>query len=229
MHNSIIYDVGYDCLKQADLMIYSQDNKHKKTNKVVFYDISDFTLLDKIENCSYEFLSFNVKINYPGIGSKNVDIDFSNSKETLYVVSNHINVLLISYLLKVQHNIITDPKLLSYEINIIDENVNFFTLNEKEELILFKDHYEKVPFDLNKIKERRSNNENNKNMTLTSFENTKNDNLGPRLTIDINKIIEYCDSIYAKDLMDNIVLQNENLNESSISDNESDNSYEKIE
>jgi hypothetical protein len=252
MHNSIIYDVGYNNLKNADLMIYNQNVKHKKTNKVIFYGISDFTIfIDKIENCSYEFLSLNINILYPGMESKNVDIVFSNNKETLYVVSNRINVLMISYLLKVQHNIITDPLLLAYEIQVIDQNASFFTITEKDELILYKDHYEIVPFDLNKIKERRNNKnkENNKNMTFTSFDNIENENSMPRLTIDINKIMEYCNSIY---VAQNIILKNENgsdiseANESEAngseangsesneseengSENGSDNSYEKLE
>jgi hypothetical protein len=243
IRNKIIYDDGYENSPQADFMIYNQNVKRKKTNQVVFYGSLDFALfIDKIENCSYEFLSLNVKVDYPGIESKNVDIIFSNNQETLYVVTNRINVLMISYLLKLQHNIETDPLLLSYEIHIIDHNVKFFTLNENEELILFKDHYEKVPFDLNKIKERRNNKNNNKNMNLTSFDNTKNENLMPKLTIDINKIMEYCDSLYATSVMNDFILQNENvneknLNESSESESESesetsvitDNSYEKIE
>jgi len=176
IRNSIIYDVGYKNLQYVDFMIYNHNVKRKKTNQVVFYSISDFSLfIDKIENCSYEFLSLNVEVDYPGIETKNVDIVFSNNKETLYVVTNRINVLLISYLLKVQHNIETDPLLLSYKINIIDQNVKFFTLNEKEELILFENHYEKVPFDLNKIKERRNNINNNK--TLNILQNESLDSL----------------------------------------------------
>ena len=219
IHNSIIYDVGYENLKYADFMIYNHNVKRKKSNQVVFYGILDFALfIDKIENCSYEFLSLNVKVDYPGMESKNVDILFSNNKETLYVVTNRINVLMISYLLKVQHNIETDPFLLSYEINIIDQNVKFFKLNEKEELILFKNHYEKVPFDLNKIKERRLN-----GLPHNAFTSLENENSGPNLSIDMKNTLEYCHSTYNREN------ENKSENESDNIVSESDNSYEKIE
>jgi len=212
VHNSIIYDVGYKNLQYSDFMIYNQSVKRKKTNQVVFYGILDFALfINKIENCSYEFLSLNVKIDYPGMESKNVDIVFSNNKETLYVVTNRINVLMISYLLKLQHNIETDPLLLSYEINIIDQNVKFFRLNEKEELILFENHYEKVPFDLNKIKERRLN-----GLSHNAFTSLENENSESKLSIDTKNILKCYDSDYNT--------QNEN-----IIDYESDNSYEHLE
>jgi hypothetical protein len=219
IHNSVIYDVGYKNLQYSDFMIYNQNVKRKKSNQVVFYGILDFALfIDKIENCSYEFLSLNVKIDYPGMESKNVDIVFSNNKETLYVVTNRINVLMISYLLKLQHNIETDPLLLSYEINIIDQNVKFFKLNEKEELILFKNHYEKVPFDLNKIKERRLN-----GLSHNAFTSLENENSASKLTIDIKNILKCYDSDYNT--------QNENIieYESDNSLSESDNSYEHLE
>jgi len=219
VHNSIIYDVGYKNLQYSDFMIYNQSVKRKKTNQVVFYGILDFALfINKIENCSYEFLSLNVKIDYPGMESKNVDIVFSNNKETLYVVTNRINVLMISYLLKLQHNIETDPLLLSYEINIIDQNVKFFRLNEKEELILFENHYEKVPFDLNKIKERRLN-----GLSHNAFTSLENENSESKLSIDTKNILKCYDSDYNT--------QNENIidYESDNSLNESDNSYEHLE
>ena len=205
MHNSIIYQIGYEKLQQVDFMIYNQDIKHKKTNKVIFYDVSDITLLlDKIENCDYHFLSLNIKITSPEMKNKHYDIDFLNNKETLYVVNNRINVFIISYLLKVQHNLITDPYLLSYEITVIDQNASFFTLTEKDELILFKNHYERVLFNVNKMKERKHQNVQN---VLSTLDKIKNYDLGPKINIDTQKIYHYCDAIYSSHIMNNLILQ----------------------
>ena len=234
MHNRIISSVSKEILKEADLIIYNQDVKHKKTNKVLFYHISELKFNpDKIENCSYQFLSLNIKINYPReMKSKNLDIIFSNSTDTLYIVNNRINVLLISYLLKVQHSLIVEPHLLSYEIQGIDQNASFFTINEKEELILFKNHYEKVPFDLNTLKERKN----------------EKDKLDNKLSLDIRQMIDYYNIVYASQIMNGVSFENENskkgislsieesenesesdLSNISVQSDESENSYEKIE
>jgi hypothetical protein len=86
-------------------------------------------------------MSLNVTIK----GTK-YPIKLSNDVENYYVVGNKINILLIAYLLKIQHKVKCDEITGIYELGIIDHNVNVKTFTEKDEIILSEDDYTVKPF-----------------------------------------------------------------------------------
>jgi len=145
--SNIFSSNNYENLNNIELFIYTENIKNDKANKFIYYDISELTTFYNIyEKCDYEFLSINIHI-------KNLNNDFfinfnlANNKETYYLVNNKINVIFISYLLKTKYNINVHPSKLQYNINFIDQNAEFLNLNEKAELVLFKDCYEIIPYE----------------------------------------------------------------------------------
>jgi hypothetical protein len=112
------YQIFYD----YDLIIYTEEFKNNKSNKVVFNGIPKYVLY--YEKCSFEFMSLLLNLkNHPELN--NFEIKLNNFDETYFVVNNRINCILISYLLKKQHNICIEPVWIEYDIQIIDQNVNF--------------------------------------------------------------------------------------------------------
>jgi len=86
-------------------------------------------------------MSLTVKFN----GAK-YQIKLSNENENYYIIGNKINLLLISYLLKKQHNIVCDEITGTYELDVIDHNVNMKTFTEKDEILFKENDYTVSPF-----------------------------------------------------------------------------------
>jgi hypothetical protein len=143
--------------KNNDLIIYSipsniQDSS-SQLNKIIIYDSQDF--FKGIKICDFKFISLSLDIkteinndvdNDIDNDKYNYEIKLSNKNENYFVVNNRINVVLLSYLLKVQHNIDINPLIFEYSVRIIDQNANIFTINEKEEIILYESNYEVITY-----------------------------------------------------------------------------------
>jgi hypothetical protein len=112
-----------------------------KLNKVLFFGLPKFPLNFDYKLCKFSFMSLTVKFN----GTK-YKIKLSNDYENYYVVGNKINLLLISYLLKEQHNVNCDEITGIYELDVIDNNVNMKTFNEKDEIEFSENDYTVSPF-----------------------------------------------------------------------------------
>lgn len=147
--NDVFKKYTYKELENIDFFIYSEYGRNKKYNKVIIYNILDFTRkLGSLDKCECEFLSFNIKIEKNNTLEKNnLYIELANHRENFYVSGNRINVLFISYLLKTQYNINIHPLILEYTIHIIDNNATILSLNEKQELIMFQTYYQIIPYD----------------------------------------------------------------------------------
>lgn len=136
-------DVTANHIALCDFILFtdyaSVTDAASKANKVLFYGIpSSLPLNFDYTICKFTFMSFNVTVE----GAK-YPIKLSNDSENYYVVGNKINALLVSYLLKKQHNINSVNK---YELDIIDHNVNIKNFTEKDELILKENTYIVKPF-----------------------------------------------------------------------------------
>jgi len=112
-----------------------------KVNKVLFFGLPKFPLNFDYKVCKFSFMAITVKFN-----DTKYQIKLSSETENYYIVGNKINLLLISYLLKKQHNVVCDEITGIYELNVIDHNVNMKTFNEKDEIVFSEHDYTVSPF-----------------------------------------------------------------------------------
>lgn len=128
-----------------DFIIFSDYEKVTETapkvNKVLYFGLPKFPLNFDYKLCKFSFMSLTVKFN----GSK-YQIKLSSETDNYYIVGNKINLLLISYLLKKQHNVNCDENTGVYELDVIDHNVNMKTFNEKDEIEFSENDYTVAPF-----------------------------------------------------------------------------------
>lgn len=113
----------------------------QKVNKVLFFGLPKFPLKFDYKLCKFSFMSLTVKFN-----DAKYQIKLSSEKDNYYIIGNKINILLISYLLKKQHNVACDEISGIYELDIIDHNVNMKKFNENDEITFGEDDYTVAPF-----------------------------------------------------------------------------------
>ena len=135
VHKMLIYDF----IQFSDYE--SVTEKSPKINRVLFFGLPKFPLNFDYKLCKFSFMSITVKIN-----NKKYPIKLSNEKENYYIVGNKINLLLIAYLLKSQHNVMCDEVNGMYEMDIIDQDVNMKTFTEKDEIKFDENEYSISPF-----------------------------------------------------------------------------------
>jgi hypothetical protein len=111
-----------------DFFIYSSKNSETNVvDKVVFYDVpKDFNY----SPCKYSFISSQIIVN-----DAIYQIKFLNEKCNYLIINNKINRLLIAHILKEQFGLHHDEITLKYKLDIIDNDVNVFSLDETQELI----------------------------------------------------------------------------------------------
>jgi len=110
-----------------------------KTNKIIFYKIYKTPLNYNYTICKFSFISLIMVVD-----DITYQIKLSNDVENYYIVGNKINVLILSYLLKIQHNII--KKIQSYTLTLIDNNINMITITEKDEILFNENDYIISPY-----------------------------------------------------------------------------------
>jgi hypothetical protein len=106
------------------------------SNKIVSKDVNRIL---NVEKCDYRFLIINVKIS-------NVDLiddekSFIVDLNQYYIVGNVIQKYLICFLIYRQYKVYIDPERVNYSIELMDNNMNYKTITEKEEIILNKESY----------------------------------------------------------------------------------------
>jgi hypothetical protein len=150
----------------------------------------------------------------------NYDIMIFNNNETYFVTNNRINVKLISYLLATRYNIYKNFELLEYNIQIIDNNVNILTVSEKDEIILYKEHYEILPYD---YKRKQENNLKiyKRNMIFENMEREKSEEKSEE-----KNFIQIYDVLDIDNVLDNNNENLEDFNSSESTYNTSDDDYE---
>lgn len=176
---NLLYFYDYSKLKDVDFFIYTKSvEKNEKENKFILYDISDLSnIIVPLKKCEYQFLSMNIKIKNPD--NENFDLHLDSKRETYYVINNRLNVIFFSYLLKSKYGISSNALTLRYDIQIIDQNANICNISECDELILFKDYYQIIPYDYEKSMMKKFKNYNNYllSLNLTSNNSVFNNNL----------------------------------------------------
>ena len=118
--------------------------------------------------CNYQFLSLNIQLKCPeGV---NFDLQLDSKRETYYVVNNRFNSLFFSYFLKNNYGITSNVFTLKYDILMIDNNAQFVILTEKDELILFKDYYQIIPYNYEESQLKKNSNYDRILLTLENLE-----------------------------------------------------------
>lgn len=90
--------------------------------------------------CSFKFQMINVIISE----HESYLIDLSNKKENYYLVSNVIDKFVICYLLYQQFFILKDVYTISYNLDLIDDKMDFINLNEDDIIVLDVNSYKIV-------------------------------------------------------------------------------------
>ena len=126
-----------------DLITYNKDyidffifTDFYTSNKIVSKDIN-FSL--NVEKCDYKFYIINVTIS-------NVELIDDEHKfliqlDDYYMVNNIINKYLICFLIYKQFKVYLDPENINYILELMDNNMEYKSITEKEEIILKKDEY----------------------------------------------------------------------------------------
>jgi len=142
MDNRIIYSTN-----KNELYVYNEDYMEffiyidKNT-----YPMNKLICKKKInynENyviCSFKFQMIHVKIT----DHESYLIDLSNKKENYYLVSNVIDKFVICYLLYQQYFISKNAHTISYNLELIDEKMDFIILNENDIIVLDVNNYKIV-------------------------------------------------------------------------------------
>ena len=90
--------------------------------------------------CSFKFQMIHVKIT----DYESYLIDLSNKKENYYLVSNVIDKFVICYLLYKQYCISKNGHTISYNLELIDDKMDFINLNENDIIVLDVNNYKIV-------------------------------------------------------------------------------------
>lgn len=116
-----------------DLFIYTD---YYTLNKIVSKNLN-FSI--DVEKCNYKFYLFNLKISNVELidDNKSFIIDMNN----YFMVNNIINKFLICFLLNRQYNVFLLAETVNYTLEILDNNMDFKSITEKQEIILNKDTY----------------------------------------------------------------------------------------
>lgn len=102
-------------------------------NKICYFPPTKYDLMYEVSNVS--FISFKVTVN-----SIEYTVKLSTPEYNFYIVNNVINAEFIKYYFNKYLNIhLLDD--IDYTIEIVDDSVNFVTLNKNNSLIFQKDTY----------------------------------------------------------------------------------------
>jgi hypothetical protein len=142
MDNKIIYSTNKNELyvyneDYMDFFIYIDKNTYPM-NKLICKKRKDYN--ENYLVCSFKFQMINVIFSE----HESYLIDLSNKKENYYVVSNVIDKSVICYLLFQQYFILKDVNTIMYNLDLIDDKMDFIKLNDNDIIVLDVNNYKIV-------------------------------------------------------------------------------------
>lgn len=142
MDNRIIYSTNKNELHvynedYMDFFIYVDKDTYPM-NKLICKKRIDYD--ENYYICSFKFQMIHVKIT----DYESYLIDLSNKKENYYLVSNVIDKFVICYLLYKQYCISKNGHTISYNLELIDDKMDFINLNENDIIVLDVNNYKIV-------------------------------------------------------------------------------------
>jgi hypothetical protein len=140
--NEIVYSTNKSELnlyneEYMDFYIYIDKDSYPM-NKLICRKIVDYD--ENYGVCSFKFQMINVRFSE----YESYVIDLNNKKENYYVVSNVIDKFVICYLLYKQYFILKDVYTISYNLDLIDDKMDFINLNESDIIVLDVSSYKIV-------------------------------------------------------------------------------------
>ena len=140
--NRIVYSTNKHELNiynenNMDFFIYIDKDSYPM-NKLICRKIIDYD--ENYGICSFKFQMIHIKIT----DNESYLIELSNKKENYYLVSNIIDKFVICYLLYKQFFILKNGHTISYNLELIDDKMDFITLNENDIIVLDVNNYKIV-------------------------------------------------------------------------------------
>jgi len=140
--NEIVYSTNKSELnlyneEYMDFYIYIDKDSYPM-NKLICRKIVDYD--ENYGVCSFKFQMIHVKFS----DNESYLIDLNNKKENYYLVSNVIDKFVICYLLYKQYFILKNAHIISYNLELIDDKMNFINLNEDDIIVLDVNQYKIV-------------------------------------------------------------------------------------
>jgi hypothetical protein len=140
--NEIVYSTNKHELnlyneEYMDFYIYIDKDSYPM-NKLICRKIVDYD--ENYGVCSFKFQMIHVKFS----DNESYLIDLNNKKENYYLVSNVIDKFVICYLLYKQYFILKNAHIISYNLELIDDKMNFINLNEDDIIVLDVNQYKIV-------------------------------------------------------------------------------------
>jgi hypothetical protein len=116
-----------------DFFIYTD---YYTSNKIVSKNVN---LSLNIEKCDYRFYLMSIELT--NVSLIDDEKSFIIQIDNYYMVENIINKYFICYLIYKQYNVYLDAETVSYKLEIMDNNMEYKSITEKEDIILKKDKY----------------------------------------------------------------------------------------
>jgi ABC-type enterochelin transport system ATPase subunit len=117
-----------------DFILFSDKQENGQVRKVLYSKMPDNF---EYERSHIRFVSLIVKF------SKDEEyyLKLSSEKEDYFIVNNKFNKLVFLYLIRKQYGVIKNEETANYTIDLIDHDINFVTLSDRDEIIINKDSY----------------------------------------------------------------------------------------
>jgi hypothetical protein len=116
-----------------DFFIYTD---YYTSNKIVSKNVN---LSLNVEKCDYCFYLISVELT--NVSLIDDEKSFIIEMDNYYMVDNIINKYLICYLIYKQYKVYLDAKTVSYKFELMDNNMEYKSITEKDDIILKKDKY----------------------------------------------------------------------------------------
>jgi hypothetical protein len=116
-----------------DFFIYTD---YYTSTKIVSKNVN---LSLNIEKCDYRFYLMSIELR--NVSLIDDEKTFIIQIDNYYMVDNIINKYLICYLIYKQYKVYLDAETVSYKLEIMDNNMEYKSITEKEDIILKKDKY----------------------------------------------------------------------------------------
>jgi hypothetical protein len=134
MDNKIIYSTNKNELNvynedYMDFFIYVDKDTYPM-NKLICRKKIDYD--ENYGICSFKFQMINIKITE----NESYLIELTNKTENYYLVSNVIDKFVICYLIYQQYYILKNGHTITYNLDLIDDKMNFINLNENDAIVL---------------------------------------------------------------------------------------------
>jgi len=143
-----------------DFIIYSnKNNSTNQVNKILYFDMPNNFLYEK---CKFKFIYIILTFSR----DEEYTLELFDENENYFIKNNKLNKYLFCYLIRNRFGVIKNEDNVNYKLRIMDQDVNFIDLNEKQEILLDVDSYSILKIETNDKKDCKKDNNDNLPITL---------------------------------------------------------------